>query len=330
MFQVRYPFNNILREVKWLGVFSGIMAVTVFCSNSNSAGRSPAERMQEMVIGISEYARRVDPNFIIVPQNGIDLAYLKAKPGGKLYQPYMDAIDGFGVEEIFYFEKFAPDSSRIRTLRELSKWKKVMVSDFLGADDAEEEARELNLKEGFIPYVRTADNYFYKNIVKDIPGENDKDITNLSQIRNYLYLINPSEFETKEDFLKAVEATNYDLIVIDLYYDNTEFPLTAYDVKRLKKKANGAKRLALCYMNVGAAENWRYYWQKDWKLGSPKFIKKKYQGYDNEFYVQYWDSQWTNIIYGNDDSYMRKILDAGFDGAYLDNMEAYIYLGLKD
>ncbi|HRN98953.1 MAG TPA: endo alpha-1,4 polygalactosaminidase, partial [Flavobacterium sp.] len=134
------------------------------------------------------------------------------------------------------------------------------------------------------------------------------------------------EFETKEAFLKAVEATNYDLIVIDLYYDNTAFPLTAYDVARLKKKANGGKRLALSYINVGAAENWRYYWQPEWKLESPAFLKKKYQGYDNEFYVQYWDGEWRDIIFGNDDSYMRKILDAGFDGAYLDNMEAYIYL----
>lgn len=318
--------HNVLRKAKFYVAFGTLAAITVFCSNSPLLRKSNAERMQEFVIDLSAYARLTNPNFIVVPQNGVNLAYEKANPSGKLYKRYMDAIDGFGVEEIFYFEKYAPDSARIATLRELSKWKKVMASDFIGKDDTIKEAQLRNTQEGFIPYVRHAGNYHYKEISKDILNENADDITNMSQIKNYLYLINPSEFETKEAFLKAVEATNYDLIVIDLYYDNTAFPLTAYDVARLKKKANGGKRLALSYINVGAAENWRYYWQPEWKLGSPAFLKKKYQGYDNEFYVQYWDGEWRDIIFGNDDSYMRKILDAGFDGAYLDNMEAYIYL----
>lgn len=318
--------QKALKRAKFLGVIAAITIVTVFCSNSHSSRKSNAERMQELVIELSDYVRRHNPNFMVVPQNGINLAFEGANPKGKLNKAYMDAIDGFGVEEIFYYEKFAPDSARIATLRQLAKWKKVMASDFLGKDDKIEEAQARNTAEGFIPYVRHSENYYYKEISKDILNENDQDITNLSQIRNYLYLINPSEFDTKEEYLKAVEATNYDLIVIDLYYDNTAFPLTAYDVKRLKKKANGAKRLVLSYINVGAAENWRYYWKPEWKLGSPKFLKKTYQGYDNEFYVQYWDKQWRDIIYGNEDSYMQKILDAGFDGAYLDNMEAYIYL----
>jgi len=42
--------------------------------------------------------------------------------------------------------------------------------------------------------------------------------------------------------------------------------------------------------------------------------------------VQFWNPEWQKIIYGNDDSYMKKILDAGFDGAYLDNVEAYYFL----
>ena len=84
--------------------------------------------------------------------------------------------------------------------------------------------------------------------------------------------------------------------------------------------------MLIAYVNVGAAENWRYYWQDKWKLHRPAWLKKEYDGYDDEIWVKFWDKDWKNIIYGNDDSYMKKIIDVGFDGAYLDNVEAYYYL----
>ena len=39
--------------------------------------------------------------------------------------------------------------------------------------------------------------------------------------------------------------------------------------------------------------------------------------------MAYWQPEWKDIIYGNDDSYLKKILDAGFDGVYLDIIDAY-------
>jgi len=62
----------------------------------------------------------------------------------------------------------------------------------------------------------------------------------------------------------------------------------------------------------------------------PLFIKRKYEGYDDEYWVRFWKPEWHKIIYGNDDSYIKKILDAGFDGAYLDNVEAYYFLYFRD
>jgi cysteinyl-tRNA synthetase len=41
--------------------------------------------------------------------------------------------------------------------------------------------------------------------------------------------------------------------------------------------------------------------------------------------VKYWDPQWQAIIYGNDRSYAKMILDAGFDGVYLDLIDAFEY-----
>ena len=43
------------------------------------------------------------------------------------------------------------------------------------------------------------------------------------------------------------------------------------------------------------------------------------------FKVKYWNTEWQNIIYGNDNSYLKKILNAGFDGVYLDIIDAFEY-----
>ncbi len=65
----------------------------------------------------------------------------------------------------------------------------------------------------------------------------------------------------------------------------------------------------------------------DWvKLHRPNWLKKAYDGYEDEIWVEFWNEDWQNIIYGKNDSYTRKIIDARFDGVYLDNVEAYYFL----
>lgn len=41
--------------------------------------------------------------------------------------------------------------------------------------------------------------------------------------------------------------------------------------------------------------------------------------------VRYWEEDWQSVIYGSDGSYLRKILNAGFDGVYLDIIDAFEY-----
>jgi len=45
-----------------------------------------------------------------------------------------------------------------------------------------------------------------------------------------------------------------------------------------------------------------------------------------QYKVQYRKKNWQNIIYGKDNSYLNKILDTGFDGVYLDIIDAFEYL----
>jgi len=284
--------------------------------------KSAAAMMQQLVEDISQAARKRHPGFLIVPQNGIELAYTDADPKKPLDQKYLDAIDAFGVEELFYYEKLAIDSVRLKTLRQLADEKKVLVSDFVSNRRQADDAEQRNLAEGFIPFVRTKDNYHYHEIPVSIPGESGRDITRMRQVRNYLYLMNLEDFDTPDDVVKAVCETNYDLVVLDLYFDKLQ-PFSSKQISAMKRKADGGKRLVLCYLNIGAAENWRYYWQTDWRPGHPDFLRRPYEGYKDETWVAYWSSEWRNILYRGKSSYMDRILNAGFDGTYLDNTEAY-------
>lgn len=159
----------------------------------------------------------------------------------------------------------------------------------------------------------------------------------MKEAKNFQYLINPEKFENRAAMLEALARTNYDVILVDAFY-NVE-PLMRDEVALLRRKPNGGCRLVIACIftnfsnirhfeyykdiNIGAAESFRYYWQKDWKLHSPRFLKKEYGGYQDEMWVKYWCQEWKDIILYSPRSYCNIIMEAGFDGIYLDNVEAY-------
>jgi cysteinyl-tRNA synthetase, unknown class len=301
--------------------------ILISCSKEKKTDEA-ASKMQEFVINISTYSRSFDPDFIIIPQNGIDLAFQGADPVNDLNANYMDAIDGFGVEEIFYNGPLIIDHYQLNSLQILKNYKRIMISDYLSDNQDITDDINRNLDQAFICYPRLSDNYYYNHLQGNIINENSDDISSLEQAQNYLYLISTDLFTSKAELLNSLKSTNYDVLLIDLYYE--DIMLSADEVQQLKVKANGGKRLVISYINVGSAENFRCYWQPGWKLHNPDWIKKKYEGYDDEFIVEFWVKQWQDIIFGNDDSYMKKILDTEFDGAYLDNVEAYYFLYHKN
>ena len=72
-----------------------------------------------------------------------------------------------------------------------------------------------------------------------------------------------------------------------------------------------------------------YYWQSSWNANKPSWIDKENPDWAGNFKVNYWQAEWQNIIFGNDNSYLKKILDAGFDGTYLDIIDGFEYFEEK-
>ena len=118
-----------------------------------------------------------------------------------------------------------------------------------------------------------------------------------------------------------LKNTDYDIIIMDLFHFEKIY--AAAEVRELKTKRNGGKRLVICYMSIGEAEDYRYYWNGAWKTGKPSWLAEENPHWKGNYVVKYWDADWQKIITGNDESYQKKILDAGFDGVYLDIIDAF-------
>lgn len=304
-----------------------IIGLSASCGKEKRSEKK-GELMQDFIMDISKYARSSDPDFIIIPQNGVELAFNHMDMENGLNGPFLDAIDGFGVEELFYNGALEVDDYRLDMCRQIRQKRSVLVADYLSDAANEADAVQRNLNEGFLSFPRKPTNYDYLEIPQQVINENTADINKLSDAKNYLYLISSNAFTTKQDMLSAIAATNFDAVIIDAFFGDELW--TAAETAQMKTKANGGKRLVISYMSVGSAEKYRYYWKEDWKLHKPRWLKKAYEGYEDEIWVKYWNKEWQHIIYGNNDSYTKKILDAGFDGVYLDNVEAFYFLYFND
>jgi cysteinyl-tRNA synthetase len=83
-------------------------------------------------------------------------------------------------------------------------------------------------------------------------------------------------------------------------------------------------KLVIAYIDIGEAESYRTYWQPGWGIGSPEWIiAGDPDGWEGNFPVAYWYEAWQDIWLNEETGLMQAILDAGFDGVYLDWVEAY-------
>ncbi len=299
-------------------------------NDNNNQQRDYRQDMRDFVIGISQAAKGVNPNFAVIPQNGIELVTMNGEEDGTPATAYLNAIDGNGQEDLFYGYNNdnqatpATEISYMRGLLDVSKaaGKKILVTDYCWSPNKTADSYAKNEAAGYVSYA--AEDRNLTLIPDSAPHhENAGVITSLAQAKNHIFLINPENFATKQQFINAVTATNYDVVIIDLFVNDDI--LTASEVNQLRNKANGGKRLVVCYMSIGEAEDYRYYWQNRWNTTRPSWVAAENPNWPGNYKVKYWDAEWQALIYGHSNSYLTKITDAGFDGVYLDIIDAFEY-----
>ncbi len=289
------------------------------------------QEMRNFVQGISQYAKNNSSGFIVIPQNGQELVSVSGDEDGTADITYLNAIDGVGREDLFYGYDYDNEPTPVIEIDYMMAFLdickqhnvKVLVTDYCSDHTKMDDSYNRNNAEMFISFAAPGRDL---NLIPDYPAVpfngNSNNIVSLSDAKNFLYLIDPEKFASKQAFIDAVSLTNYDVIIMDLFFTEVE-EFTASEIDILKTKANGGKRLVIAYLSIGEAEDYRYYWEKSWYANPPDWLESENPDWPGNYIVRYWMASWQQIIYGSSDAYLDKILNKGFDGAYLDIIDAF-------
>jgi cysteinyl-tRNA synthetase len=142
----------------------------------------------------------------------------------------------------------------------------------------------------------------------------------IEEVDDWLYLI---DVNLDADTVDQMVESGHDLVVVDFIpseQQNQDYPMA--DVVDRLHDADQPK-LVLAYVDIGQAEDYRSYWEPSWEIGDPDWIvANDPDGWEGNYPVAYWRDEWHDIWLG-DDGLVSQIVDAGFDGVYLDWVEAY-------
>jgi len=161
-------------------------------------------------------------------------------------------------------------------------------------------------------------------LVSLILSEATANTTVLQSVRTWAYQIQDQELDGN---LQKLADSHYDLLVID--ETRSIAGLVSYDMKsavsllHASLGSNGRSKIVLAYMDIGEAESYRWYWQAGWRVGNPDWIvAADPDGWAGNYPVLFWRPTWKSILYGSSSSYLDMVLADGFDGIYLDWVEA--------
>jgi cysteinyl-tRNA synthetase, unknown class len=157
--------------------------------------------------------------------------------------------------------------------------------------------------------------------------------------------------------IDALAKSSYDLLVLEptrtdwSHPENKQFDTPAM-VHKLQATPAGDgvhRKLVIAYIDIGEAEGYRWYWHwtKGWGKGKPRpadlpafIVRLDPDGWADNFPVAYWEPAWKDILLQGKETppdssrAFRSVLDevtqSGFDGVYLDWVEAYDERAIKE
>ena len=141
-------------------------------------------------------------------------------------------------------------------------------------------------------------------------------MAHLSGITSWIYHLGDVDSATAAE----IASSDAGLVVIDqsTYADGGA---RLYSAAELEAMRGGDDKLVVSYLSVGEAEDYRSYWESSWDNNPPDFLSASNPEWPDNYKVKFWEPDWQNIIFDS----VREVLDAGFDGLYLDIIDAYYF-----
>ena len=115
--------------------------------------------------------------------------------------------------------------------------------------------------------------------------------------------------------LAEIAASKFQMAVVDSSSDGTAArEWTPAQITHAK-----SNKLLLAYLSIGEAEDYRHYWRGTWKTSPPPWLGAENPNWPGNYRVQYWHPSWQALITHS----LNRVIAQGFDGAYLDLVDAY-------
>lgn len=134
----------------------------------------------------------------------------------------------------------------------------------------------------------------------------------------------------------SARLSSFDLLVADATGGaKGGQPLSADDVAALKTKPDGSRRLAISYLSIGEAEDYRpdYFTAEYMTEDAPDWLLSENERWKGNRRISFCEEGWQRTILGDDDgrnvynsvepSPLYKLIELGFDGVYLDRVDVY-------
>lgn len=108
------------------------------------------------------------------------------------------------------------------------------------------------------------------------------------------------------------------------------------EIESIRAAGPCGDKIVLAYLSIGEAEDERDYWDPAWVAGAegppisgvaPAWLGPSNPDFRSNYKVRYWQPEWQAIVLGTSGGSKRtpldRIIDAGFDGVYLDIVDAF-------
>ena len=145
--------------------------------------------------------------------------------------------------------------------------------------------------------------------------------------RSMAYVLQADAFaKSRPEAVRRLAGCGRDLIVLDADFEaGGGGHWTRGDIAAIR--AGRAGRRVVVYLSIGEAEDYRPYWKKEWDRnrdgrpdpGAPAFLEAENPEWKGNYRVRYWRPEWQALLLGQ----VRAALEAGFDGVYLDIVDAF-------
>jgi uncharacterized protein (TIGR01370 family) len=298
------------------------------------------QEMIDFVIGISEYAKAQNPDFAIIPQNAVGLLGLSENgPDSGANTAYLDAIDGLGVEDLWFNDNDISDWTQgdldyISLAQAAGKF--VLATSYPTVESSQEAFIADAIENGLIPFIGDRE---LTGVIDDVNlmietamAGGDFNAPWVDDATPPVEPVTPSDFVVDQFAVQysnldaaQIAASPYDLLIVEgKPGDGATADLSDSEVDDLV--ASGKTMVG--YVSVGQSDDARPYWDTAWTDDgtdtgvptdlAPSWLAEQADSFDAAI-VEFWNPDWQALVIDQ----VTELATRGYSGIFLDNMLSY-------